>query len=105
MTHRGRKSAAELSVVPLAHTPKPKRGATPAPALPPNHLKPDTQAWWRLVTADFKLEKYQFAVLQSACEAWDLYQHARAELTKKGLTFTDAKGMIRARPEASIARD
>jgi len=43
--------------------------------------------------------------LQSACEAWDLYQHARAELATNGLTFTDAKGMIRARPEAAIARD
>ena len=44
-------------------------------------------------------------MLQAAAEAWDLYQHARAELAKHGLTYTDDKGMIRPRPEAAIARD
>ena len=38
-------------------------------------------------------------------EAWDLYQHARAELAKHGLVYQDDKGMIRPRPEAAIARD
>jgi P27 family predicted phage terminase small subunit len=101
MKHRGRKSAAELSVVPFKSAP-PKRQA---PQTPPSHLQAKTKEWWRLVAADFQLEKYQFAVLQSACEAWDLYQHARAKLATNGLTFTDNKGMIRARPEAAIARD
>lgn len=98
---RGRISAAELSVVPPQQRP-PRRNA---PQMPPNHLKPSTKDWWRLISANFNLEKYQYAVLQSACEAWDLYQHARDQLTKKGLTFTDKKGMVRARPEAAISRD
>jgi len=101
MKHRGRKSAAELSVIPV-HQPPPKRDA---PSAPPDHLQPATKAWWQSITAEFQLEKYQFAVLQSAAEAWDLYRHALTELNKHGLTFTDAKGMVRARPEAAIARD
>jgi P27 family predicted phage terminase small subunit len=101
MKHRGRKSAAELSVV-AVHTAPPKRNAPP---IPPNHLKPATKEWWKLIAADYEPEKYQYAILQSACEAWDLYQHARAQLAKHGLTFTDEKGMVRARPEAAIARD
>ena len=101
MKHRGRKSAAELSVIPVHH-PAPKRDA---PSTPPDHLQPQTKEWWQLIAANFELEQYQYAVLQSAAEAWDLYQTARAELAKNGLTFTDAKGMIRARPEAAIARD
>jgi P27 family predicted phage terminase small subunit len=101
MKHRGRKSAAELSVIPVHHPP-PKRDA---PSTPPDHLQPATKIWWQSITAEFQLEKYQFAVLQSAAEAWDLYRHALTELNKHGLTFTDAKGMVRARPEAAIARD
>ena len=76
-----------------------------APRSPPNHLKPATKQWWQSIAHEFELQQHQYAVLQAACESWDTYQHARAELTKRGLTFTDAKGMIRARPEAAIARD
>jgi P27 family predicted phage terminase small subunit len=88
-------------VIPL-HDAPPKRYAPPTP---PQHLNPKTKEWWRLIAVNFELEQYQYAVLQSAAEAWDLYQRANSDLAKKGLTFTDAKGMIRARPEASIARD
>ena len=61
--------------------------------------------WWASIVTDYELEQYQLHVLQAAAEAWDLYQHARAELAKHGLTYTDDRGMIRPRPEAAIARD
>jgi P27 family predicted phage terminase small subunit len=101
MRHRGRKSAAELSVIPL-HDAPPKRDAPPTP---PQHLKPKTKEWWQLIAVNFELEQYQYAVLQSAAEAWDLYQRANDELAKKGLTYVDPKGMVRATPTAAIARD
>jgi len=44
-------------------------------------------------------------LLQAAGEAWDRYQQARTALAEHGLTFTDDKGMVRARPEAAIERD
>jgi P27 family predicted phage terminase small subunit len=101
MKHRGRKSAAELSVIAANPTPT-KRDP---PSMPPDHLQEKTKEWWKSIAAHFQLEPHQYRILQSACEAWDLYQHARAELNKYGLTFTDDKGMVRARPEAAIARD
>lgn len=100
MGTRGRKSAAELSVLrPVQPAPKHE------PSPPPDHLQPATKAWWTSVVTDYELEQFQFHVLQAAAEAWDLYQFARAELAKHGLTYTDDKGMIRPRPEAAIARD
>jgi len=57
------------------------------------------------VLDEFDLQPYQLRTLQAAAEAWDLYQLSRCELAKHGLTFEDDKGMIRARPEAAIARD
>src|SRR5258705_13310070 len=102
MRQRGRKSAAALSVVPIHQAPPKKRDA---PQTPPSHLQAKTKEWWKLIAHEFQLEKYQYAVLQSAAESWDTYQYARTELTKHGLTFTDNKGMVRARPEAAIARD
>src|SRR5215470_1511069 len=100
MKHRGRKSRAELSVIAANPTPI-KRDP---PSTPPHHLQ-QSKDWWRLVTAEFELEKYQYVVLQSACEALDTYWHALSELKRHGLTFIDSKNMIRARPEAAIARD
>jgi hypothetical protein len=44
-------------------------------------------------------------VLQIGAEAWDTAQMARPSLAKYGLTFTDDRGMVRARPEAAIMRD
>ena len=75
------------------------------PSPPPDHLESSTKIWWTSVVIGHELEEYQLHVLRAASEAWDLYQYARAELAKHGLTYTDDKGMIRPRPEAAIARD
>jgi phage terminase small subunit len=102
MGSRGRKSAAELAVIrPALDRLTSTRESSP----PPEHLQPETKAWWTSITTDYELEQYQLHTLQAAGEAWDLYQLARAERAKHGLTFADDKGMIRARPEAAIARD
>src|SRR5262249_24073949 len=94
-----RKSAAELSII-RPHQAPPKRHP---PQTPPDHLRPETKDWWRLVAPE--LEPYQYRILQSACEAWDLYQRANTELAKNGLTYVDPKGMVRANPAAAISRD
>jgi P27 family predicted phage terminase small subunit len=57
------------------------------------------------VVRDYDLEPHHLRLLQAACEAWDRYQQARMALAEHGLTFTDEKGMVRARPEAAIERD
>ena len=107
MGSRGRKSRAELELITPIRPPsaydRPASAREPSP--PPEHLQPATQAWWISIITDYEVEQYQLPILQAAAEAWDLYQYARAELAKYGLTFADDKGMIRARPEAAIARD
>jgi len=97
-----RKSAAELSII-RPHQAPPKRQPPQTPPTPPDHLLHETKEWWRLIAPE--IEPYQYRILQSACEAWDLYQRANAELAKNGLTYVDPKGMHRANPTASIARD
>ena len=52
----------------------------------------------------FGIESHRYQTLQAACEAWDLSQLARRALSK-GLSYKDAKGQWRARPEVAIARD
>lgn len=50
-------------------------------------------------------EDHQLRLLTCAAEAWDMKETAMDVLAREGLSFTDDKGMIRARPEAAIARD
>jgi P27 family predicted phage terminase small subunit len=70
---------------------------------PPDHLSPETKAWWRGIVG--ALEPYQLRTLQAAGEAWDLYAEARQVVAKEGLSYSDDKGRMFARPEIAIARD
>jgi phage terminase small subunit len=107
MAKRGRKSAAELAVMPYvrpvsAYDPKPPQHELPPP---PDHLSEGTRLWWRALVADYKLDPHHLRVLQVAAEAWDRKEQARQALVEHGLSYTDDKGMIRARPEVQIERD
>jgi phage terminase small subunit len=75
------------------------------PPPPPNHLQPETAAWWRDVVAEFAFEQHQYRTLQCGAEAFDRKEQARQILAREGLSYTDDKGMIRARPEVAIERD
>ena len=100
----GRKSAAELAIVP----PAPEFN-TPAPGVlpePPPHLSPGSATWWRQVVSEFSLEPHHLRLLQSAAEAWDRMAQARDELAAHGsLTFTDNRGAIKAHPAEAIERN
>jgi phage terminase small subunit len=69
-------------------------------------LSADAAEWWREVVRDFALEPHHLRLLQSACEAWDRMQQARQALADHGgLTFTDARGVIRSHPCVAHERD
>lgn len=73
---------------------------------PPAHLSDNAAQWWREVLRDFSLEPHHLHLLQSACEALDRMAQARAELAAHGaLTFTDARGVIKAHPAEAIERN
>jgi phage terminase small subunit len=102
MGRRGPKSAAEiLAIAQNRRTNAHRRRLNPPE--PPDHLTPETQQWWASIAPS--LEPHQWRTLTAASEAWDLKETARRVLAQVGLSFVDSKGMIRARPEAAIARD
>ncbi len=102
MTKPGRKSAADLAIVPVA---EPVSAPAGLPK-PPAHLSAEAAAWWQEVVRDFALEPHHQRLLQVACESWDRAQLARRELDAHGgVTFTDASGTIRAHPAVAIQRD
>jgi phage terminase small subunit len=72
---------------------------------PPPHLRPETAAWWRSITADFSLEPHHIRLLRLACEAWDAGQAAREAIAEHGPVYVDRFGQPRARPEVAIERD
>jgi phage terminase small subunit len=100
MKQRGRKSAAKLASITddLVQT-------TSDPPRPPADLSRETRAWWTDIVCNHELAPHQYRTLQAAAESWDRYQQARRLLAKQGLTYVDAKDMIRARPECAIERD
>ena len=71
----------------------------------PDHLDPLTARWWRNVVREYHLELHHIRLLTLACESWDRCQQARAALQAHGLTFEDASGNPRPRPEIAVERD
>jgi phage terminase small subunit len=71
----------------------------------PEHLRPETAAWWEHVTANWALDEHHLRLLRLAAEAWDRTQQAREALDEKGLTYLDRFGAPRSRPEIAVERD
>lgn len=103
MTKPGRKSAAELAIVPPQPAPPPPRSGPPAA---PAHLSTEAAQWWAAVVGDYDLEPHHLRLLQSAAEAWDRMQQARQSLADHGaLTFIGANGDLKTHPAVAIERD
>ena len=50
--------------------------------LVPDHLQPETGAWWHQVMSEFELEAHRERLLTLACQAWDRGELARQVLAK-----------------------
>jgi P27 family predicted phage terminase small subunit len=72
--------------------------------LPPDHLSPAMQQWWRQVMADYELEPHHLHVLEAACDAWDRMVQARTVLAREGLTVTTKSG-VKQHPAINVERD
>jgi phage terminase small subunit len=107
MTKPGRKSAAELAVVPqVAAEPSTKLPQPAAFSQAPEHLSDDAASWWRSVVSDFDLEPHHLRLLQAAAGAWDRMQGARRAIAEHGsITFTDSSGNLKAHPAEAIERN
>src|SRR4029450_6169486 len=71
----------------------------------PKYLRPSTRKWFRGVVATFELEEHDIKLLLLAAQAWDRSEQARGQIAKHGLTFDDAGGFPRVRPEIAVERD
>jgi phage terminase small subunit len=52
---------------------------------PPEHLSPETRAFWVQVTEDYELTPDAAMILRTACENWDRAQQAREAVAQHGL--------------------
>lgn len=108
MGDRGPKSFNELDAIARNRASRERNRATMtanAVGGPPDHLSAETRAWWQQITGDFNFEGHQRRILIACAEAWDRKEQARLAVAQHGLTYEDAKGAIRARPEIMIERD
>jgi len=71
----------------------------------PRHLSPAMKRWWRDVVSTFELESHDQRLLQSACEAWDRGQEARALIERDGLVVATANGGMKRHPAVAIEHE
>ena len=71
----------------------------------PDHLQPETAAWYTTVCGEYQLEDHHRRLLRLAAEAWDRCQQARQALADNGMVYDDRFGTPKARPEVAIERD
>jgi hypothetical protein len=72
---------------------------------PPSDLSAASKRWWRGVIEEFVVPDWALRGLTAAARAWDRAEQARLALDEHGLTFDDANGKPRPRPEVRIELD
>jgi len=72
---------------------------------PPGHLSKASKAWFRLITADFRLEEWQLRTLTAAAESWDRMTQARELVAAEGITVDDRFGVAKVHPAVAVERD
>lgn len=83
--------------------PPPLREFKPAPA--PAHLTARAKKLWRSIVNEWVLDDGALPLLRAGLEQLDLYDRARAQLDREGLTIETGQGMRRAHPCHKVAQD
>jgi P27 family predicted phage terminase small subunit len=103
MTKRGRKSRAELAVVPF-RTVRP-RADFEAPS-PPDYLGEPERQIWAGVFRDYDLSAdVATAVLATALEAHQRARECREAIDRNGMTVTGRDGQVKVHPLLAVERD
>jgi phage terminase small subunit len=71
----------------------------------PRHLSRRSSEIWRSVVAEFRLERHELALLQSALEALDRAEEARATIEREEAYFRDFRGQPKPHPALQQERD
>jgi len=72
---------------------------------PPDHLRAETQGWWKQVVRNYFLEPHHLRLLTLAAESWDRCQQAREQIAEDGILQADRFGVPHAHPAVAIERD
>jgi P27 family predicted phage terminase small subunit len=105
MGTRGRKSRAELSIVPVRPASiDPRTDFDPPP--PPDHLGEPERQIWRGIFHDYGLSAdVATAVLATALEAHQRARECREAITVEGMTVTGRDGQTKVHPLLAVERD
>jgi P27 family predicted phage terminase small subunit len=104
MGSRGPRSSAHIAII--TQTPADvDHSATTKPPAAPSHLSTASKRWWDEIVGEYHLESHHLRLLQACAESWERMQAARTAIAKHGLTYLDAQGCPKARPEIAIERD
>ena len=72
----------------------------------PKGLSPEARRRWGALVDEYGIDDAGgLAILQTACEAFDRYQSASAQIAKDGPTSLDRFGQIKSHPLLSVERD
>jgi phage terminase small subunit len=72
----------------------------------PEHLSKESQALWKGITEEYSIDDAAgLKILQTALEALDRCQAARAEIDKVGMTVIDKFGQVKPNPLLPTERD
>jgi len=105
MGTRGRKSRAELSVVPFQLASIPPHTDVEPPA-PPDHLGEPERQIWRGIFHDYGLSAdVATAVLASALEAHQRARECREAIDRDGMTIAGRDGQTKVHPLLAVERD
>src|ERR1019366_4829721 len=87
--------------LPAKH-PRRRRQRVPSP---PDHLRIETQVWWKGIVRNYFLESHHLRLLTLAAESWDRCQQAREQIAKDGILQPDRFGIWHAHAAVAIERD
>jgi hypothetical protein len=105
MGARGRKSRAELSVVPFQLASIPPHTDVEPPA-PPDHLGEPERQIWRGIFRDYGLTAdVATAILATALEAHQRARVCREAIAVEGMTVTGRVGQTKVHPLPAVERD
>jgi phage terminase small subunit len=81
-----------------------RRAAEPAAA--PSHLSDRSREIWRAVLAEWVIGAEALPILRAGLECLDLFDKAREQLAREGLTVVNPDtGLQRTHPAASVLKD
>jgi P27 family predicted phage terminase small subunit len=70
----------------------------------PRHLSKEAKRIWRDVVSGWQMDARTLALLQVACESWDLMRECREKIDEAGLIIKSPTGQYRKNPACEVLK-